>query len=224
MTRTSQPLPLLALAISLFTFGCQDRPPVGVDLSTPRSAALVYLKAIQRADSATARSVSVGSPDQKRWVDSLTIMINGLRSYDNALYAKFGKMSHQVHTDLADSLMLLADGPVTWIGEDGIPVFDDTHARIDPKGKSFAARKAPSIYLSRGKTGWMVNLQDTYAQGATPEQLRQIAASYDLFREIGQAMRAAAGDVLAGKFHSIDEASQALAERMKGIKSDALSG
>jgi|SRR5665213_1221253 len=209
--------------LPLLVCGCENRPPAGADLSTPKSAALVYLKAIQRGDAATAKKVSFGTPEQKGWVDALAIMVDGMRSFDNALYAKFGRFSNQVHTDLADSLMMLADGPVVWIGN-GPVSFDDMKARIDPKKMGFASRSQPSIYLLLKKYGWEVDLEQTYADGATPEQLKQISANYAMYRELGQAMRAGARDVMGGKFHSIEEASQALGERLKAIKSDAAPG
>jgi hypothetical protein len=212
--------PILSILLAV---GCEDHPPANADLSTPKSAALVYLKAIQRGDAITARKVSVGTPDEKKWVDALAIMVDGMRSFDNALYGKFGRYSNQVHTDLGDSLMMLADGPVVWIGNGSVS-YDDVKARIDPKRMGFASQSQPSVYLLLRKYGWEVNLEQTYADGATAAQLTQMSASYAMYREIGQAMRDAAREVMGGKYHSIEEASQALGERLKAIKSDAAPG
>lgn len=210
--------------LSLLAAGCEglDRPPANVDLSTPKSAALVYLKAIQRGDSTLARKVSVGSADEKRWVDALAVMVDGMRSFDNALYAKFGRYSHQVHTDLGNSLMMMADGPIEWIGEGSVAA-DDIKARIDPKRHGFASKFQPSLYLLLGKYGWQVNLEQTYASGATPAQLREMSASFAMYRQFGQALRATAREVMAGKFRSIDQANDALGARTAAIKSDAAS-
>src|SRR5947209_5677003 len=83
---------LLLLGLSLLAGGCQESgPPLGADLSTPRSAALFYLKAIQRGDGSTARRVCSGTAEEKEWVDALATTVDGMRKFNDALYVKFGR-------------------------------------------------------------------------------------------------------------------------------------
>ncbi len=196
-----------------------DTPPAHVDLSTPKSAALAYVRAIQRADGGIARGVAVGSADQKQWIDALVAMVDGMRRFDNSLYAKFGRISSQVHVDMRDALRALADEPVDLVA-DGNVVSSDTRARIDPPRRGFTSHFQPSIYLLLEKGMWKVDLAQTYAQGVSPEKLKDVSDNFRRYRQFGEVFRQVVRDVSGGQFRSVNEASQALADRLAEVKWD----
>ena len=211
------------LAVLLFVAwgvcGCQEleKLPPHADLSTPKSAAMVYLKAVQHADGATARAVSVGTADQKKWVDAMVAMVEGMRKFDDALYARFGRITHQVHVDMHDALWALADQPVELM-KDAKVTNDEEKGWIDPPRRGFTSHFQPTLYLKHDKQGWKIDLLKTYADKVPPDKLQEVSESYRQYRAIGEVFQSVARDVSAGRFHSIDEAARALAERMAPVR------
>ena len=157
----------------LIACGCAvlDRPPGNLDLLTPKSAGLAYLTAVQSGNLAAARGASVGMLRRNGGWMHWSRWSMGWRSFDNALYAKFGQVTYQVHTDMHDSLLLLADQPVLLISNGAVATEGD-RASIEPDRKGFTARFQPTIYLLREKSGWRVDLEQTYAGGARPNSLK----------------------------------------------------
>src|SRR5947199_9157022 len=88
--------PLALAIIPLLLAGCaagaKTPPPhTPVDLSSPKTASLTFLHALQNADPAVARAASVSTEGQKHWIDSFTALIGAMRQYDQALTGKFGQ-------------------------------------------------------------------------------------------------------------------------------------
>jgi hypothetical protein len=208
----------LLLFFPLLAGGCADwgAEPVKADLSTPKSAALAYLKAVQRGDSRTARFVSSGSDAQKQWVTSLATTVDGMRKFDNALTAKFGNIVSQIHTDMHDALDVLADEPVI-LTDAGSVSGDDHVAKINPKRIGFKSHFIHPIMLIHEKEGWKVDLTQTYANGIPAAKIGEITASFQQDREFGEAFRDTASEITAGKFRTPDEAVAALAERLAAL-------
>lgn len=210
---------LLLVLIASWLTGCEmlDSPPAGVDLSSPKPVAEAYLKAIQRGDALAARSLSVGNSEQKTWVDAMASLIGAMRALDSAIYAKFGRVEFQIHTDLHESISALADEPLMLVAAGNVSE-DGEIAKIDPDPKkktTFTAKFQPSVYLLHKKNGWRVNLASTYAHDVAPEKMPEVSASYELYRRLANCIRANAGDVSAGRFKTVEEAEQSLAERIK---------
>lgn len=198
--------------------GCQTVSPVPAraDLSTPKSAALSYLRAVQYQDVKTARAVSIGTLEEKSWIDSLCTMLDGMRRYDAALTAKFGHVTNQIHVDLWESIRGLADQPVELIAE-GQESGDGQQARIDPPRRGFKSHSQGSIYLRKDPQGWKVDLAQTYAKDVPPDQLETISAGFLQTRLFGQVFQKTARDVQSGQFKSMKEATKALAERLAEV-------
>jgi hypothetical protein len=174
---------------------------------------MAYLRALQRGDGMAARALCVGTVEQKQWAQSLAVMIGGMRSFDQALYKKFGPRFVQVHVDMRDALRTLAEEPIELI-RDAAPQIDGDHARIDPTHNGFTSRYQQSIFLQKTPQGWRIDPLQTYAKNANADELKKISESFDAYRQGGEAFRSVASEVLAGHFKSIDEANRALAERM----------
>lgn len=217
-SRSTRFLPALLCLTCVLLAGCDafDRPPAHVDISTPKSAAIAYLSAIRRADAPAARALTLGTADQKQWPDALVAMVDGMRSFDKALYARFGPMVDQLHTEMEDGIRALADQPLEAIA-DGELASDGEKARIDPHRSGFATRHITSLYLTREKYGWYVDLAKTYAEDVPPEKLSDVSAVFREYRKYGEAFRVTARDVLAKRFRSSDEAARVLGERIKAI-------
>lgn len=218
--------PLFLITAPLLCCGCESLTggrAQKVDLSTPKSAALDYLKAVQRGDAATAKAASMGTAEQMRWVDGLAGMVGGMRKFDAALYTKFGSVIGQAHVDMHDALHALADEPVELV-EQGSEIINGEEAKIDFPRKGFTAHSQPVYRLGHGKEGWKINLPATYAP-YPPQQLAarlpEVTASFRRYEEIGGAFRATAGDVMANRFHSAEEAERSLGERIKELMKNA---
>ncbi|MDB5172760.1 MAG: hypothetical protein JWN51_1533 [Phycisphaerales bacterium] len=194
-----------------------------VDLSTPKAAALDYLKAIGRGDAATARAASTGTGEQMRWVDGLAGFVDGMRKFDAALTAKFGQVITQANVDMRDSLQTLAEEPVGLV-EQGSEVINGEEAWIDTPRKGFTSHYQSTYRLRHTREGWRVDLVKTYAPfpaNQLAEKLPGVTASFRRYGEFGDVFRATAGDVMGGRFHSTDEAARGLAERMKELLQNA---
>src|SRR2546423_2076741 len=150
------------LAPGLLLWGCQSlgraKP---VDLSTPQSAAMSYVKALQYGDAATARAACTGTEEEMRWVDAMAAMVRGLRDINSALYAHFGPVSSQMHVDLEESIRTLADEPVE-LFENGVVQANDLQVRIIPQHKGFTSKFQTPLVLSKVKNVWKVDLEQTY--------------------------------------------------------------
>ncbi|HWE96564.1 MAG TPA: hypothetical protein VG269_21570 [Tepidisphaeraceae bacterium] len=218
--------PILLITAPLLCCGCESLTrgrAQKVDLSTPKSAALDYLKAVQRGDAATAKAASMGTAEQLRWVDGLAGMVGGMRKFDAALFAKFGPVIGQAHVDMHDALHALADEPVELV-EQGSEIIDGEEAKIDFPRKGFTAHSQPVYRLGHGKEGWKMNLPATYAPyppQQLPMRLPEVTASFRRYEEIGGAFRASAADVMANRFHSPEEAERALGERIRELMKNA---
>ncbi|MDB5292058.1 MAG: hypothetical protein JWL69_3299 [Phycisphaerales bacterium] len=223
-TKRLIPIQLLLL-LPLLCCGCDSLMggrAQKVDLSTPKSAALDYVKAIQRGDATTAKAASTGTGEQMRWVDGLAGMVDGMRKFDEAMFAKFGKVIDQAHVDMHDSLQAVADEPVELV-EKGAEVVEGEEARIELPRKGFTSHFQPTYWLRHEKQGWKVNLVKTYAPfpgQKLAQKLPGVTASFRRYEEFGDVFRAAAGDVRGGRFHSTKEAEQGLAKRMEELLRD----
>lgn len=197
--------------------GCAAPAPLpNVNLSTPDAAALAYLTAIQRGDARTAQALSLGTPEQEQWPLALATLVDGMRRFDNALYDRFGRIIEQVHTDMNDALHGLADEPVDVI-RNGQESDDGKTARIDPKHQGFTSHFQPSIYLKRDKEGWKVLLRETYGEGVPADRLPELSRNFGRYRQSGDAFKAVANEIRAGRYKTIDEASVALGKRLAAI-------
>src|SRR6476661_5073382 len=73
--------------------GCvtgKNTPHVATDLSTPKAAALTFLKAISEGDVETAQGACTGTEHERAAVGALSSLVTGLRDYDHAITSRFG--------------------------------------------------------------------------------------------------------------------------------------
>jgi hypothetical protein len=224
----------------LMAAGCAatDKPQQ-VNLATPESAAIEYVKALQRGDAATARFIAKGTQEQMRWVDALAALVDGMRKLNEAMYNNFGRYTAQIHTDLEDSLRILADEPVVLISNGSIQR-TATEATIYPQrqGISFTSRdQVPiSVVKQPNKEIWNVDLEQTYVplpereklmtmnvqqrQDYAADQRKVITAAMKKYQQTADIFHGVARDVQNKRLKSIPEVEKALGERMADIRVD----
>jgi hypothetical protein len=202
------PWPWLA---GLGLIGCAAKPaPIpAAQLSKPQPALMVFLNAVSRCDVAAAKASSVGTEQDKRWIDGMAALVNGLRSYDEALVSRFGRQATRMDVDLKQAVTTLVDEPMFRF-QDGLLKEGEDRAEIDPAFGHIRLAAQPPMYLARDKQGWKVDLaamrQDPLH---SPQRVEQYLAA-------GRALQAAAKDVRLGRYRTLEEAQQAIADQASG--------
>lgn len=195
----------LALTGGLCLVGCaSSAPPVNPgELSTPQTALMTYLHAIAQGDAAKARAASVGTEQDKRWIDAMAGLISGLRSYDQALTARFGQQATSVDIDLKQALSELANEPIVRF-QDGLVKEAEDSAQIQAAVGHIRLAAEPPVYLKREKDGWKVDLAAARRDSAhSPQRVERYLAA-------GKALNDAARQVRLGRYRTFDEAQQAV--------------
>jgi hypothetical protein len=198
-----------------------------VDLSSPQSAAMAYLKALQRGDAPTARAACVGNAAQMRWVDALAAMIDGIRKLDAAVHAKFGFAASQLNADLEQSLNVMADEPVDLYANGSVQT-GEAEAVVKPERKGFTSQYQLPLALRKVEGRWKLNLAATYMPQPTHEQLlamspqqRQqfdtlaaqgMSEAFRKYHRAADVFHKVAGKVRAGSLRNPHDVENALAE------------
>jgi hypothetical protein len=80
-----------AVAVVLGVGGCgRSDGKVQADLTTPRSAATVFTKALEAGDAETAKSAAYGGGLEIEWVEAMAQAMSGMRQLVATTQAKFG--------------------------------------------------------------------------------------------------------------------------------------
>lgn len=194
----------LALTLSFRLVGCAPTAPAvnPAELSTPQTALMTYLNAIAQGNDAKARAASIGTEQDKRWIDGMTSLISGVRSYDQALTARFGQKAVTTDIDLKQALSELANEPLVWF-RDGLLKEAENTAQIQAAVGHVRLAAVPPVYLKREKDGWKVDLTAARRDSNhSPQQVEQHLAA-------GKALNDAARQVRTGRYRTFEEALQA---------------
>jgi len=194
-------LPVLVLP------GCGANGPksrVWADLSGPKPAALTFLRAIEQGDAQTAKNASLGTPQDKQFVDGMVALLDGLKAYDRALLSRFGPQAAAADVDLKQAILTLAQDPLARI-EDGIVREGPDTAEIDPAFHGVRLTARPPIYLRKDKGLWRVDLPATARQDPRldPVVARRYLAA-------GKALHDAARQIASGRYKTFAEAERAM--------------
>src|SRR5579864_7511330 len=106
MKRFNSPVFWTALALAM---GCASHPQphVTADLSAPKPAAVSFFRAVAEGDVRTARDASIGTRQDKEWIDVMSSLLTGLRRYDEAIVKRFGHEARQTDLQLRQALLQL---------------------------------------------------------------------------------------------------------------------
>jgi hypothetical protein len=202
-------LRLLSLtSLALFAIGCGAKAApnrVTSDLSKPKAAALTFLNAIAQGDIKTAKAASIGTTQDKEWIDAIVTLITGLREYDNAMLLRFRNEAVSEDIDLQAAIQDLATEPIMRL-QDGIVKEGPATAEVDPAYKGVRLRSRSPVFLRREKGIWKVDLE------ALREDPRHSPEATQQYLAAGQALRRAAKDIRLGRYKTFAAAQQASAD------------
>lgn len=180
-----------------------------MDLSKPLPALLTYLNALAQCDVATAKSASVGTEEDKRWIDAMAALVGGLRSYQQALDQRFGNQAVQTDDDIRQALSEFTTQPIVRFQNGLVKEGPDTAEVQAAIGHIRLAAQSP-VYLKREKDGWKVDLT---AMRQDPRHNPAVVAQY---LAAGESLSDAAKAIRAGRYRTFAEAQQALGDQLPG--------
>jgi hypothetical protein len=176
--------------------GCahEPMPHVAIDLSSPKSAAVSYLRAMSAGDLDSLKACTFGTDDQRKPAIAYATMIRGMRRYDQAIVSHFGSDAIRDDVDLKQKLMELVDDRIDRT-QQGAVQENEEEAMISPGINGAALRKRPPIILRKDQGVWKVNLAETAQRDSTisPESAQRNEA-------IGEALLKIARDIDRGRY------------------------
>jgi hypothetical protein len=203
---------LLLAPLFLLLGGCGAKAApsrAAEDLSKPLPALMTYLNAIAKCDSATAKSASVGTEADKRWIDAMTALIGGLRSYDQALVQRFGREAVQMDDEIRQAIAEFTTQPIVRF-QDGLVSEGPDRAEIQAAiGHIRLAAQSP-VYMKRQKDGWKVDLT---VLRQDPRHDPAVIAEY---LAAGESLSRAAKSIRQGRYGTFADAQQAVGDAMPG--------
>ena len=184
-------VPLLSLA------AFSQVAAVSPELSTPKLAALSFVRAMEANDMTAFRSVTLGADEDYKLFEPLLGMVGAAKNLERAAREKFGKAGRvvvrdspavelEVHVQESDVKVTAETAVLTHQGEEG----------------------AEPLTLRHGKQGWKVDLTAIHNR----DQMATSAASMDRMREV---LSGSAADIRSGKFKTAEEAEQVIVDRMR---------
>jgi hypothetical protein len=165
-----------------------------------------FLNSVARCDVTAAKAESLGTGQDKQWIDGMAALVGGLRDYDQALLSRFGRQAIPIDVDLKQAVTELVNEPMVRF-QDGLVKEAGDRAEVDAALGHIRLTAQPPMFLRRDKVGWKVDLtmmrQDTLH---SPERIEQYLAA-------GKALKNAARNVRSGHYKTLDEAQQAMADQ-----------
>jgi hypothetical protein len=196
---------ILAAGASLGGCGAKIAPVNFTEIAKPRDALLAFLSAVGQGDAAKAKAFSVGTEQDKKWIDAMVGLIGGLRSYDDAVVARFGRQATSADIDLKQAIFSLANQPIVRFQDGMVKESEDT-AEVQAAVGHIRLAAQPPFYLKRDKEGWKVDLSTLRERTQhSPEAIEQTLAAAKVLAENARAVR-------SGRYKTFDEAQQALGQ------------
>lgn len=184
-------VPLLSLA------AFSQIAAVSPELSTPKLAALSFVRAMEANDMTAFRSVTLGADDDYKLFEPLLGMVGAAKNLERAAREKFGKAGRVV----------VRDSPAVelevHVQESDVKVTAET-AVLTHQGEE----NADPLTLRHTSNGWKVDLTAIHNR----EQMATSAASMDRMR---QALSDSAADIRSGKFKTAEDAEKVILGRMR---------
>ena len=90
---------------SLAAPGAESTTRAGLDLTTPKKAALAFAKALVAGDMETVKQTATGNPKEFSIVKSLGDMLQAMKRYEAAAVKKFGEEGKMSKEDSKDLVM-----------------------------------------------------------------------------------------------------------------------
>lgn len=183
------------------------------DLSTPKSAAIGFHRAMLAGDAATAKSAATGTPAQQQAIDAVIETYATLRALGAATVQKFGPEA--TRKSFANSVF--ENGLSEAAADQVLKQIADREERIAGDNATLVPKKvpgqgaAPTIKLKREAGLWKLDLTP---YELTPAQLKQTTAMVAGLKQV-------IADIAADKFKSPDEVRDAATKILTGTEPSA---
>ena len=190
--------------VAALAAGCGgERPPhVVADLSGPKPAAVSFFRAVAEGDVATARQASIGTSQDKQWIDAMSSMLTGLKRYDQAVLKRFGNEATQTDVQIRQAITQLVQDEIDRL-EDGIVLESADTAEVAPAWHKVRLTGRPPVMLRKEKGLWKVDLQATAKTDPKFD-----TGAIERYRAYGKALHNAAYQINAGRYKTLAEAEQ----------------
>ncbi|HEY2586674.1 MAG TPA: hypothetical protein VGI81_12995 [Tepidisphaeraceae bacterium] len=182
---------------------------MAVDLSKPLPALLTYLNAVAQCDVETAKSASVGTKEDKRWIEAMAALIRGLRGYQQAMDQRFKNEAVQTDDDIRQALSEFTTEPIVRFQNGLVKEGDDT-AEIQAAIGHIRLAAQPPVQMKREKDRWKVDLT---AMRQDPRHNPAVVAQY---LAAGESLSKAAKAIRLGRYRTFAEAQQAVGDQLPG--------
>jgi hypothetical protein len=192
---------LTACAALMLTAGCvhEPMPHVDIDLSSPKSAAVSYLRAMSAGDLDSLKASTLGTDQQRKAAEAYSLMLRGLRQYDQAIMSHFRADAVRDDIELKQKLVELVDDRIERT-EQGVVSESEEEARIAPGLNGLALQARPPVVLKKDKGVWKVDLAATAERDSSINQ-----ESAERNRAIGEALLKIAKDINRGRYKSFED-------------------
>ena len=188
---------LVAAAVLVAAAGCgRDDGKVEMDLSTPRSAAMVFTHAVETGDAETAKTAAYAGGVEVEWVEAMTAAVSGMRTLVNAAEKKFG----------AEAYGLIAQRETLNLTEglrDAEVKLEGNRAMILPS----TAHKMEPLPMKNIDGKWKLDV-GTFTRG---EDLTNVVKQ---LRVIGQTAPQLAKDVESGKIQTVRDVQREMGSQV----------
>jgi hypothetical protein len=164
------------------------------DMSSPKSTAIAFAKALQANDTDTLKAVCVGSDDEQKAVQTLGSAMSAMRRFKTACADKFGK-DNALGGGIPD-MNLVAEAEKAEFKVDG-----DTAKSVAKEGEP----QKDQAVLKKIDGKWKVDLKSMGAELMT--QAKQMEKFQKLFNDC-------AAEIESGKYKTVEEAAVAIQPRM----------
>lgn len=167
------------------------------ELSTPKLAALSFVRAMELNDMTAFQSVTIGGPDEHKLFEPLLKMVGAAKQLEKAAREKFGKAGRAVVRNSP------AAGLEVQVQESDVSTRGDT-AVVRRKGDE----DPDPLTLRKTPAGWKVDL-------TAIRDRKAMEAAAPGMRKMEHVFTTAAADIRAGKFKTADEAEKVILRRMQ---------
>jgi hypothetical protein len=186
-----QRLSFLLVALCASAAFAADKP----DLSSPKSAAMAFGTALVAGDSAGVKAATVGTEEEYKMVDAISMMVSSMKKLNDAADAKFGKDNGISQPN--------AGMDITKEIETSEIKVDGDVATVDKKDKN---DKNPPMKLKKIDGNWKVDLSSLPKENM--DQMMKVIPS------ISKAFTELATEITAGKYKTAMEAKDAMGQKM----------
>ena len=167
------------------------------ELSTPKLAALSFVRAMELNNMPAFQAVTIGGPDEYKLFEPLVRMVGSAKDLEKAAREKWGKAGRTVVKNSP------AVGMEVQVQESDVTVDGDS-ATVKRKGDE----DADPLTLRKTSDGWKVDL-------TAIKYRKSMTDAAPSMRKMERVFIDSAVDIRAGKFKSVDEAEKVILKRMQ---------